>query len=125
MTDRRKTIAILAVTILALIVWDVYVVFFTAETGDSISEVLRDASTYASVVPAALGFLMGHLFWPHPTRSFHLVGTCSTAGAFVARDVVAFFVPALAVVWWPIVALLLCVPLGHWFWPQRPKGRRT
>lgn len=123
MTDRIKTTIILVTAIAALIAWDVYVVFFTAESGDSISEIMRDASQYASIIPAALGFLMGHLFWPHATRSFSWKGTAVTAGAFGARDVIAFFIPSLAVVWWPIVALVACVPLGHLFWPQRPKAK--
>lgn len=120
MTTRRWTILILTVAVLGLIGWDIYVAL-TPQKGDTISEILLELSGKISLVPAGLGFLMGHLFWPKKEAKFSLVGTLSTAAAFGLRDVVAYFWAAIAVAWWPIVALCIAIPLGHAFWPQKAR----
>lgn len=63
MTDRTKTILILAGATLGLVAWDVYV-WLSPGGGDTISEVVLGWAKKTVVVPFAFGVLMGHLFWP-------------------------------------------------------------
>lgn len=63
MTDRTKTILVLAVTVAALIGWDIYV-WQSPGGGDTISEVVLGWAKKTVVLPFAFGVLMGHLFWP-------------------------------------------------------------
>jgi hypothetical protein len=120
MTTRTQTIAVLVVATLGLIGWDIYVAL-TPQKGDTISEILLETAGTVSALPAALGFLMGHLFWPRKHGGFRLGGTLAAVLAFGLRDVLAYSWPLLAVSWWPIVALLLGVVLGHYCWAQRLK----
>lgn len=63
MSDRTKTILILAAVTAVLIGWDVYV-WQSPGSGDTISEVVLGWAKKTVVLPFAFGFLMGHLFWP-------------------------------------------------------------
>jgi hypothetical protein len=119
MKTKLVTIWLLIVTTTILIGWDIYVAL-TPQRGDTISEILLHTAQYASLLPAALGFLMGHLFWPRERGGFSLPGTIGSVSFFAGRDVLAFFWPVIAVPWWPIVALLIGIILGHFFWAQRP-----
>jgi hypothetical protein len=60
---RRFTSWSIVAATAALIGWDI-VVATNNETGDTISEVLLDASRKRPIIAAALGIVIGHLFWP-------------------------------------------------------------
>lgn len=123
MKARDGTIVLLVIGALGWIGWDIYVAFGTSEPGDTISEILLLTAQYTSLLPAALGFLMGHLFWPKKDARFRLGGVLATASAFGVRDVAAYCWPVLAPSWWPITALLLAIPAGHVCWPQEQRSR--
>lgn len=61
--NKRLTARILIVTAAALALYDVYVAS-TPEPGDTISEVINEASRQRPVIAFALGGIAGHLFWP-------------------------------------------------------------
>jgi len=63
MTDKLKTILMLGGSAVLLIVWDIYV-YFSPETGDTISEVMLQGAGNHPVIPFVVGVVMGHLFWP-------------------------------------------------------------
>lgn len=56
--------------------------FQTAVDGDTVSEVIRDAGLSSPSVPWAVGFLMGHFFWPGRREVPH--GVAIGFGALVA-----------------------------------------
>ena len=63
MTDRTKTILVLAAAVVILIGWDLFV-WMSPEPDDTISEVVLGWAKKTVVLPFAFGVLMGHLFWP-------------------------------------------------------------
>lgn len=65
--SRRLTIAILVMTAVVLIVWDIYVAV-NGVSGDTISEVVLSFAQKHPVIPFVFGVVMGHLFWPQHSR---------------------------------------------------------
>lgn len=127
LTTRHWTIILLLASAAVLIGWDIFVAA-NPQPGDTISEIVLDWSRRVSLVPAAFGVLMGHLFWPRKGGTFRLEGIVLAAIFFGTRDLCAWVWDDvtgttrfwLHTVWLPVVPLALGVPLGHWCWPQRP-----
>ena len=67
MSDRGKRLTGLFITAVVLIigVYDV-VAILGFGTDATISRVLLGTSVTTPAIPFAIGFLMGHLFWPQP-----------------------------------------------------------
>jgi hypothetical protein len=51
-----------------LVVYE-FVALKTQSEGDTISEIMWEATTDRPIVPFALGVVMGHLFWQHRSRA--------------------------------------------------------
>lgn len=63
MTRAKKvTLAVMAVSAVALIGWDI-IVASNEERGDTISEILLHSARHVPIVAVAWGVLTGHLFW--------------------------------------------------------------
>lgn len=60
---RKATVWIIIGTVVALILWDIFVAV-EPEDGDTISEVVLGWARRSPAIPFAVGFLCGHLFWP-------------------------------------------------------------
>lgn len=50
--------------VLAVIVWDVYIVLFTNTPGATISYSVYHAARKSPIIAFIAGVIMGHLFWP-------------------------------------------------------------
>lgn len=60
---RQTTIVILVVVTVGLIVWDIYA-GTNRERRDTISVVILGYAKRWTIIPFALGVVMGHLLWP-------------------------------------------------------------
>jgi hypothetical protein len=66
MSTATVTKFIVGAGVLAWVAWDIFVA--ANETpGDTISEVMLAAARRSPVIPFAVGFVMGHLFFPQGT----------------------------------------------------------
>lgn len=63
MIQRRITLAILILTTVALVSWDIYAAVNGVD-GDTISQVIFKGAQEHPSMPFSFGVLMGHLFWP-------------------------------------------------------------
>ena len=63
MTPRKLTIILILVAIVTLGGWDIYVASNEA-SGDTISEIILEASLRRPIIPFVFGIVCGHLFWP-------------------------------------------------------------
>jgi hypothetical protein len=63
MNTKLITSIIMVAVIAVLIIWDVYVAA-NPVPGDTISEITLNFARRHPVIPFALGFVCGHLFWP-------------------------------------------------------------
>lgn len=61
---RRATSAVLIILVLITIIWDIYVVYFNDEKGDSISRIIHDLGNRFWFIQIFVGVLIGHFFWP-------------------------------------------------------------
>ena len=119
---RGITIAIICISVVGWIAWDIWVVFFNRERRDSISEAIRDAGSFVGTIPFALGVLNGHFFWPgypvlgQPDSAILLgsIGAALAVGTGLARLWVR--IPH----WVMMVWVLLVITLGHYLWPLEP-----
>lgn len=62
-TTKKITLSLLALTVLLLVSWDVYVAF-NWQKGDTISEVWMWLEGHSIALPFAFGIICGHLCWP-------------------------------------------------------------
>ena len=118
------TIAIMAVTALVLIGWDIYVAFFnrTPNEKDTISGILLGWSKRVWVLPYAFGVLGGHLFVPRTGEPFfgHVGSTGLLLVVGLAVGIVGLFSRRTDRPW-PIQSpflLVLGAVMGHLFWSQ-------
>ena len=99
---------------------------FNPWRGDTISEKTIWAALRSFTVPAAWGDVTGHLFWPGTQRRpiwQVLIHWGVMASVTFTLDVLAWkgvFDPAwLGLIRaYPIITVLVCVPIGRVFWPQ-------
>lgn len=67
MTVRTGSIAVIIMTAVVWVAWDVYAAI-AGGTGDTISGVITDAAHRNPIIAAAAGILVGHWFWRPPYR---------------------------------------------------------
>jgi len=120
----RIGLAILAVI---LIGWDIYLAT-NSQTGDTISEVVQFWSMRHPIFAYAYGILGGHFFWPGPsfvtvhTTGWQNLGIILCTGVIVViLDLIHLKTGWFAISFverWPVVIMLVAVPIGHIFWAQ-------
>jgi hypothetical protein len=64
-TIRTVTAVVLGAAAVGLVGWDIYAIIAGGVDG-TISRVVLKASFDNPVIPFAMGFVSGHLFWPQP-----------------------------------------------------------
>ena len=62
MNPRTITIALLIVTVIVWVLWDVYAALNNAPN-DTITHILRVYTRQHPVIPLGIGIVLGHLFW--------------------------------------------------------------
>ena len=67
MTTKTVTVLLLLVAVVILGGWDV-VVAANARPGDTISEIVLEASLRRPIIPFVVGVVCGHLFWPQERK---------------------------------------------------------
>jgi len=63
LTPAKITILLILAAIVILGGWDLYVAA-NAQSGDTISEIVLEASLRRPIIPFVAGVVCGHLFWP-------------------------------------------------------------
>lgn len=116
MSDNYQTVTrwLLGAVAVGLAAYDV-APFLSDTDGDTISEVVRDAGATVASVPFAVGFLVGHFFWPGDRKLSH--GAALSIGAALAAlaALLGWVVPAI-----PSVAFVAVGALaGRLLWPLK------
>lgn len=121
---RKITIAGLLVTAALWAGYDIYVAFFNSELGDTISEVVRDASTWAVGLPFAFGAICGHFYSKRkPMIVNGVVGLLLLLGFAIIVSTVSVLVRHFGGVdFGPSMAWLIAGIVGGYFlWPLGDK----
>jgi hypothetical protein len=66
MTPRKITILLVLASIVILGGWDI-VVAANSQSGDTISEIVLEASLRRPIIPFLAGVVSGHLWWSQPS----------------------------------------------------------
>lgn len=61
---RTVSIAIMLVTLVVWVAWDVYVAFVARDYSATFSQILLEGAKYTPALALGIGILLGHLFWP-------------------------------------------------------------
>lgn len=115
--QRHVTIWLLCTVITALIAWDVYAAWDVPHS-DTISEFTLSIFWLHPSLPAAVGYLMGHLTWPnnfnHIGKVWRSVLLCVLGAVLFGLDFGLHVIKPMV----PLIPFAVCVPLGHLLWPQ-------
>lgn len=119
MGTRAQTILICVIVTLGLIIWDIVMVLNNTK-GDTISNVLYTASTYAAAIPYAFGCVCVHWFWP--TRR-ELLSASTMASVLIAGAVLVTVAGWILhhPEWWGIFCLITGGAAGK-LWPNSRDG---
>lgn len=131
MNTRKITIVTMAISAIALIAWDVYVILTQeAGGGGTISEILRDWSVDIWTIPFAVGVLVGHWFLTNP--KIEAIGMKWTgprllggAAPVVVWDVLHNIAELTLSEWWLPLPVAYGILIGYLFWatmPRKSKG---
>lgn len=110
--NRKISISLLVVCFSAMTLWDIYPAL-TPETGDTISEVVRDGAAVYYLLPYVCGILMGHFFFNSDNEK-NIPALWVTCAALAARD--AFGV--MTFTGGTPIFFALGVLAGYIWWPQ-------
>lgn len=110
--NRKISAGLLIACFVVMTLWDIYPAL-TPETGDTISEVVRDVGTTVYFLPYVCGIVMGHFFFNRPRDTRNLQALWVSISLLLLRDFTqlgnfhggngACFVIGLVAghVWWP------------------------
>jgi len=111
------TTVIMVTSIAIWICWDIVVAALGLFPATE-SQILLAFGTVNFVFPAALGALLGHLFWPVEGEiKYQLVRVLSLAvyiSVVLSLNIMHVFPEMI-----PIIPLVLHIPVGHLLWPQQ------
>ena len=120
---RKITKIILIVVAVGLSVYDI-VPYMNPQRGDTISEVIMFYGTRCLTLPLALGVLMGHFFvpvkdnakqCPYILINLALIGILSDITINMVNNM-----RYLVIIYsYPIIWLLIGIPIGAMFWQQK------
>ena len=121
------TLIILGIITVALVGWDVYLLFDKVD-GNMISEVIGRIGGKSVMLPSALGYLLGHWFWRHPTGSISpmrskvsLLGITPAYG--VALLLIDIFLTPVLPLWAPAAIAAANIVIGHFCFPMEVGSR--
>jgi len=116
---RKITKIILIVVALGLIVWDI-VPFMNPERGDTISEVIMFYGLRCLTLPLVIGVLMGHFFVPVKEKAIQKPFILVTLAVIsLIGDVILHVTNNEHIYMYPIIWVLIGIPIGAMFWQQR------
>ena len=110
---------LLQVTLIVTIIWNVIAVL--KDPSGTLSKVILSSSMIYPSIPIMLGFMLGHMMWPmYITNEYsYWIYTLPLAVAMLFTIVIVDFTIGLPRVNYPIIYLILTMPLGHFLWPQK------
>jgi len=110
------TISVMVVSVAAWICWDIVVASLGLYPATE-SQILLVFGYLNISAPSAIGFVLGHLFWPArgkvSYRTLRIV-VAATYGVLLIVANVLGYLPEVV----PILPLVVHIPLGHLLWPQ-------
>lgn len=114
------TIAIIISTVSLWICWDIVVAALGLFPATE-SRILL-AFAYVNIsFPAALGILLGHLFWPVKKEVSHQLARILVMAGYAVALITLNALRVLPDVV-PVLPLVIHIPVGHLLWPQRVEG---
>jgi hypothetical protein len=116
---KKLTKYFLAISGLIWIVYDI-IVAFNGKEGDTISEITLFYSFKNSFIPFAIGYLIGHLFWPRDEEEIKLPVSILFGIAFGISCFVINRFSAITIN--PIAFVIAGIVLGHILWFQKSKN---
>jgi len=124
---RRISAIVTLVGVFGALAWDV-VPYLNPARGDTISEVVRDWSKVAPIVPLFLGAVCGHWMWtwpvPIPDAGHRAVWLIIAFMLGIVASFVAWVVGMRVPVAVRIAIFAAGFVLGHFFWPLHEGGVR-
>jgi len=116
---RKITKIILVVMSLGLIIYD-FIPFFNPERGDTISEVICYYGLRSLTFPLVFGVLCGHFFLPVKETPKQFPKLLIGIGLFsIMCDVLIHAASMEAMLQYPIIPLVIGIPIGGFLWQQR------